>query len=78
MAGGGRGRGKEELRSWMTAKRRERLAQFVAEKDRLRKREKHPFQPPPSVRIAAVKIQRTFTYNVHNACYMYMYMYTCI
>ena len=48
---GGRERGREELRSWMAAKRRERLAQFMAERDRLRKREKHPFQPPPSVSV---------------------------
>lgn len=47
------GRGKDELRSWMAAKRRERLAQFLAERDRLRKREKHPFQPPPSVSKSA-------------------------
>ena len=45
----GREGGREELRSWMAAKRRERLAQFLAERDRLRKREKHPFQPPPGV-----------------------------
>ena len=44
------GRGKEELRAWMAAKRRERLAQFVAERDRLRNREKHPFQPTLNVR----------------------------
>ena len=53
MAEGGRGgreRGREELRSWMAAKRKERLVQFLAERDRLRKREKHPFQPPASVR----------------------------
>ena len=52
MSGGRRGRekGREELKSWMAAKRREMLARFVRERDRLRKREKHPFQPPPSVR----------------------------
>ena len=45
----GGGSGKEELRSWMAVKRRERLAKFVAERDRLREREKRPFQPPTKV-----------------------------
>lgn len=71
---GGEGRTKEELRSWMVAKRRERLAQFVAERDRLRKREKRPFHPPP-------KVHYTLTYYclhinhsnilVHSLSYMY-------
>ena len=45
----GEGR-KEKLRSWMVVKRRERLAKFVADRDRLRAKEKHPFQPPTKVR----------------------------
>ena len=50
------GRGKEELRAWMAVKRRERLAQFVAERDRLRNREKHPFQPASNVRPSYIHI----------------------
>ena len=63
-AGGVTG-GREELRSWMTAKRRERLVQFLAERDRLRKREKRPFQPPPSV---------SGKHYMHMHMYMYMHV----
>lgn len=50
LRGNGGGGRIEELRSWMAVKRRERLAKFVAERDRLRGRENHPFQPPTKVR----------------------------
>ena len=75
--GGGKGRrekgreeGREELRSWMAAKRRERLTQFLAERDRLRKREKHPFQPPPGV-SAEQTLGLAVHVHVHvHACYI--------
>jgi hypothetical protein len=52
----------------MAAKRRERLAKFLAERNRLRKREKHPFQPPSGVSASAT--------GPLNKQFMYMYMYT--
>ena len=71
--------GREELRSWMTAKRRERLVQFLAERDRLRKREKRPFQPPPSVSGKALHAHAHV--HVHACCkigtackYMYLHV----
>ena len=49
LRGNGGGSMKEEVRSWMAVKRRERLAKFVAERERLREKEKRPFQPPTKV-----------------------------
>ena len=40
---------KEKLRDWMVAKRKERLVEFREQKDSLRKKEKHPYNPPKPV-----------------------------